>query len=327
MVAWIAAAPSVASRNAARTAAAVSAWIRWLTSGQRGPGRSARSRPGASRWSARIRAWNANPVRVRRAANSSSRRTDQEASAVGQGREAAADLAQVGRQARGRGRVARAPPPRRPAARAAGRGRAGPGRAALARDAARARPDDVLGEGRGEARVAALRLEARVAGGEPVRAQDRAERERRVGQAHGGQAALVDGDDPPPLRVDVDLGHRDRGSAARRASRWRGTPAPGADSSVEASVTNTSASADGQEGQGRGRMGGVQPADARACRRARSRARGTGRAGRPRRPRRRRAGRRRRARRPSGRPRRPGSPRRSAPRPRGGGRSRPAPVA
>ena len=34
IVAWIAAAPSVASRNAARTAAAVSAWMRWLTSGQ-----------------------------------------------------------------------------------------------------------------------------------------------------------------------------------------------------------------------------------------------------------------------------------------------------
>ena len=139
MVPWIAAAPSVASRNAARTAAAVSAWIRWLTSGHARAGSIRSISSWSSRWSARIRAWNANPVRVRRDANSSSRRTDQEASA-------AARVARRPRTSR-RSLVRRAPAAgsSSTAASAAGDSRSWSraGRTwarALARDAARARP-------------------------------------------------------------------------------------------------------------------------------------------------------------------------------------------
>ena len=261
IVAWIAAAPSVASRNAARTAAAVSAWIRWLTSGQARAGSIRSISSWSSRWSARIRAWNANPVRVRRAANSSSRRTDQEASA-------AARVARRPRTSRrsvvsalGGGRVVERRRPRPPATRAAGRGRAGPGRRPSRATPPRARPTTSSASAVGEARVAALRLEARVAGGEPVRAQHRAERERRVGQAHRGQAALVDRDDPPPFGVDVDLGDRDQDrragahGAGEEGQLGRGQLGRGIGHEHERVGRR-------QEGQGRGRVGGVQPADA-----------------------------------------------------------------
>ena len=69
------------ARNAAWTAAAVSCWMRWPTSGQARAGSIVSISSWVVRSNRRIRAWKANSVRVRSAANSSSSRTDQDASA------------------------------------------------------------------------------------------------------------------------------------------------------------------------------------------------------------------------------------------------------
>ncbi len=118
---------------------AVSCWIRWLTSGQACAGSIVSISSCVSRRIWRIRAWKANSVRVRRAANSSSSRTDQRrrprrGSPAGQ-----RIAAQVGGLAARPPPVARARRARRRPVRAAGRWPAGAGRRRGRARAARAR--------------------------------------------------------------------------------------------------------------------------------------------------------------------------------------------
>ena len=97
---------------------------------------------------------------------------------------------------------------------------------------------------------------------ETVGAQHRAQRERRLGQAERREMALVDGDDPAPLRVDVHLGDRDQdrrtGLHGGRQEVQLGTRQLGRGVGHEDERVGRR-----QEGQGRRGVGGVEAADPR----------------------------------------------------------------
>ncbi len=252
------------SRNAPRTVAAVRSWIRPLNSGQSSPGSIRSSSSCASRTTWRIWPWNANAIRVRRAANSSSSRTDHDRVGLAERRQSRPDVAQVPGHPLGVVRMLERRELRRQRLAELARSQ---GRSAATAPAERERPraaDDVANEGvaRTPGTRSRVRAPGRRAGRRSTAAPSSARTAaRRARSLRGGRSSISTMRRHSGYMSTFVTRHEDRRAGA--ASHWQGTPAPAPDSSAEASVTKTSASADGRKASVAAAWPGVQAADAR----------------------------------------------------------------